>query len=189
MNGSRDVSGHKRSRRELEGNPRRRRHGQGSRQPRSPVGGVPRRELSPYRSLACGSGRHRRVDLSRPGRSPSCTVRVVLAVMHPSSASKRQRRCTSRVVHLAVEQDPDWDEQAYVTSERSRVTMSCVLRYCDRRQHVVPAVPAEPRPAVCGGVVARQPAPDLDYRPTAFCDSERCGGRLVGAVQTWKPAK
>lgn len=29
-------------------------------------------------------------------------------------------------------------------------------------------------------------APDLDYRPTAYCTSDRCGGRIVEAVQTWK---
>ena len=29
-------------------------------------------------------------------------------------------------------------------------------------------------------------APDLDYRPTAYCASERCGGKIVAAVQTWK---
>lgn len=29
--------------------------------------------------------------------------------------------------------------------------------------------------------------PDLDFRPTAYCTSQRCGGELVQAVQTWKP--
>lgn len=31
--------------------------------------------------------------------------------------------------------------------------------------------------------------PDLDYRPTACCTSERCGGKIVQAVQAWKPRK
>lgn len=30
------------------------------------------------------------------------------------------------------------------------------------------------------------PTPDLDYRPAAYCISDRCGGRHVQAVQTWK---
>ncbi len=29
-------------------------------------------------------------------------------------------------------------------------------------------------------------APDLDYRPRAYCTSNRCGGRHVDAVQSWK---
>jgi DNA (cytosine-5)-methyltransferase 1 len=29
--------------------------------------------------------------------------------------------------------------------------------------------------------------PDLDYRPTAYCTSDRCAGTIVQAVQTWKP--
>jgi site-specific DNA-cytosine methylase len=28
--------------------------------------------------------------------------------------------------------------------------------------------------------------PDLDYMPVAYCASDRCGGRIVRAVQTWK---
>ena len=33
---------------------------------------------------------------------------------------------------------------------------------------------------------AGNPAPDLDYRPVAYCISDVCGGRHVEAVQTWK---
>lgn len=28
--------------------------------------------------------------------------------------------------------------------------------------------------------------PDLDYRPVALCESQRCGGKIVQAVQSWK---
>lgn len=31
--------------------------------------------------------------------------------------------------------------------------------------------------------------PDLDYRPLAYCTSDRCGGEYVNAVQSWKPRK
>jgi site-specific DNA-cytosine methylase len=31
--------------------------------------------------------------------------------------------------------------------------------------------------------------PNLDYTPTAYCISDRCGGKHVAAVQTWKPQR
>ncbi len=33
------------------------------------------------------------------------------------------------------------------------------------------------------------PRPNLDYRPPAWCTSDRCGGTETLAVQTWKPVK
>lgn len=153
--------------------------------------------------------------------SPSCT--------HHSQANAT--KVYERGLQLAIDEDEDWDEQAYVNSERSRVTMSCVLRYAERRRPDVIAVENvievtkwgpgrngatfrwwmtelrnlgyEIRPLFLNSmffppcpqsrdrvyIVAWRKgnaAPDLDFRPPAFCTSQRCGGLMVDAVQTWR---
>jgi site-specific DNA-cytosine methylase len=128
-------------------------------------------------------------------------------------------------------EDEEWDEQAFVNSERSRVTMSCVLRYCEKNKPEILVVENvlevtkwgpgssgssfkwwmteldklgyEIRPCFFNSqffapcpqsrdriyIVAWRKgntAPDLDYRPTAYCTSDICCGRIVPSVQTWK---
>lgn len=153
--------------------------------------------------------------------SPSCT--------HHSQANAK--KIYAKGLQLAMWEDEDWDEQDYVNSERSRVTMSCVLRYIDAHhpeifvvENVLEVTKWGPnrdgstfrwwldevrkagydvKPlflnsmffAPCPQSRDRvyfvcwrkgNQAPDLDYRPTAFCTSDGCGGRIVQAVQTWK---
>lgn len=128
----------------------------------------------------------------------------------------------------------EFDEAAYARSERSRVTMSCVLRYADRRrpesivvENVVevchwgpgrdgstfrwwlqtlknigyeveccffnsmffPPCPQSRDRIYIVAWLRGNKRPDLDYRPVAYCASQKCGGRIVRAVQTWKPRK
>lgn len=153
--------------------------------------------------------------------SPSCT--------HHSQANAS--KVYERGYQLALMDDPDWDEQAFVNSERSRVTMSCVLRYVAHNRPEIVAVEnvievTKWGPGKNGAsfrwwldeldklgyetrllflnamffapcpqsrdrlfVVAWRKgntAPDLDYRPRAYCTSDRCGGEFVDAIQTWK---
>lgn len=126
----------------------------------------------------------------------------------------------------------EFDEQAYARSERSRMTMACVLRYASRNrpeiivtENVVEVCqwgpgkdgstfrwwlgeltklgyeyqccffnsqffPPCPQSRDRVYIVAWRKGnkrPDLDYRPVACCISQKCAGRLVNAVQTWKP--
>lgn len=153
--------------------------------------------------------------------SPSCT--------HHSQANAKKVYRSG--LQAAMFDDEDWDEHSYVNSERSRVTMSCVLRYCDANhpelvvvENVIEVTKWGPGQngktfrwwlaeldklgyetklcflnsmffAPCPQsrdrvyIVAWRKgnkAPDLDYRPTAYCTSDRCGGRMVESVQTWK---
>lgn len=155
--------------------------------------------------------------------SPSCT--------HHSQANAK--KIYERSLQMAMFDDENWDEQEYVNSERSRVTMSCVLRYVDANHPDIFVVEnvlevtqwgpgkdgstfkwwmAEIRKLgykikccffnsmffapcpqsrdrvyiVCWK--AGNKAPNLDYRPPAFCASDSCGGRMVHAVQSWKAA-
>ncbi len=154
--------------------------------------------------------------------SPSCR--------HHSQANAKKIYRQGR--QLSIYEDEDWDEERYANSERSRVTMSCVLRYVAARLPEIVAVEnvlevTKWGPGQDGStfkwwmtelrnlgyeiqicffnsmfwapcpqsrdriyIVAHRRgnrAPDLEYRPTAYCTSDRCGGRLVEAVQTWKP--
>ncbi len=43
-------------------------------------------------------------------------------------------------LQMAMLEDEEWDEQAFVNSERSRVTMSCVLRYVEANRPEIVAV-------------------------------------------------
>jgi DNA (cytosine-5)-methyltransferase 1 len=126
----------------------------------------------------------------------------------------------------------EFDDAAYARSERSRVTMTCVLRYADRNRPEIVVV--ENVVEVCHWGPGRDGStfawwlselrnldyeieplflnsqffapcpqsrdriyivawrkgnrrPDLDYRPTAYCTSDRCAGRMVEAVQSWRP--
>lgn len=153
--------------------------------------------------------------------SPACTN-------HSQANSKK---VYERGLQTAMFEDDDWDEQAFVNSERSRVTMSCVLRYCAQNRPEILVVENvlevtkwgpggdgssfkwwmseldklgyEIRPCFLNSqffapcpqsrdriyLVAWRKgntAPDLDYRPTAYCTSDVCCGRIVEAVQTWK---
>jgi DNA (cytosine-5)-methyltransferase 1 len=155
--------------------------------------------------------------------SPSCT--------HHSTANAK--KAYERGLQTAMFEDPDWDDQEFVNSERSRVTMSCCIRYAEARRPKVFVVEnvlevtqwgpdkdgstfkwwmGEIRKlgyqvkclflnsmffAPCPQsrdriyIVAWQeghPVPDLDYRPPAYCISDACNGRMVDAVQVWKPA-
>jgi DNA (cytosine-5)-methyltransferase 1 len=153
--------------------------------------------------------------------SPSCR--------HHSQANAK--KVYEQGHQLTLLDDDEWDEEAYANSERSRVTMSCVLRYAAQNQPEIVVVenvlevtkwgpgkngatfrwwmtelrnldydirccflnsmffPPCPQSRDRIYVVAWRRgnrAPDLDYRPMAFCTSDRCGGQLVDAVQTWK---
>ena len=153
--------------------------------------------------------------------SPGCT--------HHSPANAKKIYQRGRQTTL-FEQD-DFDEVAYASSERSRVTMSCVLRYADRHkpeilvvENVVevthwgpgrdgstfawwkrtlenigyeiecvflnsqffPPCPQSRDRIYIVGYRKGNRRPNLDYRPLAFCTSQRCNGRHVYAVQTWK---
>ncbi len=154
--------------------------------------------------------------------SPACTHHS------PANAAK----VFERGLQLAMfEADDDWDEQSYVNSERSRVTMSCVLRYVAAAHPEIIAVenvievtkwgpgrngatfhwwmgelrklgyeiqlcflnsmffPPCPQSRDRLYIVAHRKgnkAPDLDYRPTAYCTADQCGGRIVSARQSWK---
>lgn len=154
--------------------------------------------------------------------SPSCT--------HHSQANAK--KIYERGLQTAMFEDEDWDEQAFINSERARVTMSCVLRYARERHPEIVCVenvlevttwgpgrdgssfrhwmteltnlgyevhccffnsmffPPCPQSRDRIYIVAWRKgntAPDLDYRPVASCTSDRCGGKIVNAVQTWKP--
>lgn len=153
--------------------------------------------------------------------SPACT--------HHSQANAK--KIYSRGHQAAIDDDDEWDEQAYVNSERSRVTMSCVLRYAAARhpeiiavenvvevtkwgpnrdgstfewwcrelekegyviQHLYfnsmffPPCPQSRDRWYCVASRRGSTMPDLDYRPRAYCMSDRCGGRHVEAVQSFK---
>lgn len=156
---------------------------------------------------------------------------VVFNCTHHSSANAK--KVYERGLQQAMWEDPDWDEQEFVNSERSRVTMSCVLRYTERHHPEIVCVENVLEVTMWGPgkdgstfkwwmselrkigyevkclflnsmffapcpqsrdrlyIVAWRKgnrAPDLDYRPAAFCVSDACGGRMVEAIQTWKPA-
>ncbi|HJP90864.1 MAG TPA: DNA cytosine methyltransferase [Pyrinomonadaceae bacterium] len=153
--------------------------------------------------------------------SPGCT--------HHSPANAKKLYQRGRQTSLFEEED--FDEVAYANSERSRVTMSCVLRYVERNRPEILVVenvvevtlwgpdrdgstfawwkrtlenmgyeieclflnsqffPPCPQSRDRLYIVAWRAGnsrPNLDYRPLAFCTSQRCGGRHVYAVQTWK---
>lgn len=153
--------------------------------------------------------------------SPACT--------HHSMANAK--KIYARGLQVALFEDEDWDHQRYANSERSRVTMSCVLKYAAARRPEIVVVenvvevtkwgpngngatfkwwlaeldklgydhhlcwfnsmffPPCPQSRDRLYIVAWRKgntAPTLDYRPTAYCTSQRCGGRIVEAIQTWK---
>jgi DNA (cytosine-5)-methyltransferase 1 len=155
--------------------------------------------------------------------SPGCT--------HHSQANAQKLYAQGRQQTLPGFEDDDFDEVAFARSERSRVTMSCVLRYVAHRHPEILVVenvvevtswgpsrdgstfrwwlreldllgydvepcwfnsmffPPCPQSRDRAYFVAWRKGntrPDLDYRPPACCTSDRCGGRMVDAVQTWK---
>ena len=152
--------------------------------------------------------------------SPGCT--------HHSPANSKKLYQRGRQTMLF---DDDFDEAAYANSERSRVTMSCVLRYADKHKPEIIVVENVVEvtlwgPGRDGSTFAwwkrtlekigyeieplflnsqffppcpqsrdriyivcwkrGNKKPDLDYRPIAYCTSNRCGGRHISAIQTWK---
>lgn len=152
--------------------------------------------------------------------SPGCT--------HHSPANAKKIYQRGRQTTLF---DDDFDEVAYANSERSRVTMSCVLRYADKHKPEIIVVenvvevtlwgpgrdgstfawwkrtlekigyeieclflnsqffPPCPQSRDRLYIVCWRRGnlkPDLDYRPIAYCTSNRCGGRHISAIQTWK---
>lgn len=154
--------------------------------------------------------------------SPGCT--------HHTQANAKKLYQRGRQTMLFG--DEDFDDALYANSERSRVTMSCVLRYADR--HRPELITVENVVEVCHWGPGRDGStfrwwmqtlknlgyeveccffnsmffppcpqsrdriyivawlkgnkrPDLDYHPISYCTSDRCGGKIVGAVQTWKP--
>lgn len=183
---------------------------------------------------------HWQADLVDPGsknyRDPSDLPRARFAWFSPSCTHHSQanaKKVYQRGLQIAMFEDEEWDEQEYVNSERSRVTMSCVLRYVDAKRPDILVVenvlevtqwgpgkdgstfkwwmtevrnlgyeveccffnsmffPPCPQSRdrvyiVCWRKGNRKP--DLAYRPPAFCASDSCGGRMVAAVQSWKPA-
>lgn len=153
--------------------------------------------------------------------SPACT--------HHSQANAK--KIYKSGLTAAMLDDPDYDDQAYVNSERSRVTMSCVLRYAYSRkpdciavenvvevtkwgpdrdgstfewwcrelekagynlQHLYlnsmffPPCPQSRDRYYCVATRKGLTKPDLDYRPPAYCTSQRCGGKMVDARQVFK---
>ncbi len=155
---------------------------------------------------------------------------VVHNCTHHSQANAK--KIYLKGLQRALWDDDDWEDQAYVNSERSRVTMSCVLRYAAHNHPEIIAVENVVEVTKWGPkrdgttflwwmnelrklgyevqlcwfnsmffgpcpqsrdrlyIVAHRKgnkAPDLDYRPTAYCTSNRCSGRIVEARQTWKP--
>lgn len=62
--------------------------------------------------------------------SPACT--------HHSQANSK--KVYDEGLHSAMAADDDWGDQHYVNSERSRVTMSCVLRYVSSKRPEIVAV-------------------------------------------------
>jgi DNA (cytosine-5)-methyltransferase 1 len=156
--------------------------------------------------------------------SPGCT--------HHSPANAQKLYERGRQAGLFDEED--FDQAAFARSERSRVTMSCVLRYVERNRPELLVVENVCEVAFWGPgrdgttfawwkrtlenldyeveccffnsqffppcpqsrdriyIVAWRRGnrrPDLDYRPIAYCDSGRCGGRIGEAVQSWKRPK
>ena len=154
---------------------------------------------------------------------------VVHNCTHHSQANAK--KIYARGLQVALFDDEDWDQQRYANSERSRVTMSCVLKYTAARHPEIVVVenvievtkwgpggdgstfkwwmreldklgydhhlcwfnsmffPPCPQSRDRLYIVAWRKgntAPTLDYRPIAYCTSQRCGGRIVEAVQTWK---
>lgn len=153
--------------------------------------------------------------------SPGCT--------HHSPANAQKLYGLGRQA-LLFDLADDFDEAAYAKSERSRVTMSCVLRYISRNrpeigvvenvvevtkwgpgrdgstfkwwlrelkllgyeveccffnsQFFPPCPQSRDRIYIVFWRKGNQ-RPDLDYRPVAYCTSERCGGRHVNAVQSF----
>lgn len=184
---------------------------------------------------------HWRADLVDPEsadyRDPAELPRARFAWFSPACTHHSQanaQKAFERGLQIAMFEDEAWDEQAAVNSERSRVTMSCVLRYCERNHPEIIVVenvvevtawgpgrdgstfrwwyselekmgyeieplflnsqffPPCPQSRDRIYIVAWRKGnqrPDLDYRPTAYCDSYRCGGKIVQAVQTWKARK
>lgn len=157
--------------------------------------------------------------------SPGCT--------HHTQANAKKIYARGRQYILFADGE-EFDEAAYARSERSRVTMSCVLRYSSRKRPDIIVVENVVEVAHWGDgrdgstfrwwlselkklgyeyeccffnsmffppcpqsrdriyIVAWRKGntrPDLDYRPVACCPSDRCGGRIVRAVQTWKQRK
>jgi DNA (cytosine-5)-methyltransferase 1 len=155
--------------------------------------------------------------------SPGCT--------HHSPANAKKIYARGRQALLFELED--FDYAAYAKSERSRVTMSCVLRYAERHKDQLRVLVVENVIEVCKWgpdrdgstfqwwlrklknigyevelcffnsqffppcpqsrdrvyIVAWRKGnkrPDLEYRPPAYCTSERCCGRHVEAVQSWK---
>lgn len=156
--------------------------------------------------------------------SPGCT--------HHSQANAKKLYQQGRQSMLPGLLDDEFDEAAYANSERSRVTMSCVLRYTAKHSPEIIVVenvvevchwgpgrdgttfrwwlreiqnlgynveplflnsmffPPTPQSRDRIYIVAWRKGnrrPNLDYRPAAMCVSETCNGRMVEAVQTWKP--
>jgi DNA (cytosine-5)-methyltransferase 1 len=156
--------------------------------------------------------------------SPGCTHHS------PANAKKLYQRGRQRTI---FDGEDDFDEVAYANSERSRVTMSCVLRYAEKHkpeilvvENVVevtlwgpgrdgstfawwkrtlekigyeiqclflnsqffPPCPQSRDRIYIVGSRKGNIRPDLDYRPIAYCTSNRCGGRHISAIQTWKRA-
>jgi C-5 cytosine-specific DNA methylase len=156
--------------------------------------------------------------------SPGCTHHS------PANAKKLYQRGRQRTI---FEGEDDFDEVAYANSERSRVTMSCVLRYAEKHkpeilvvENVVevtlwgpgrdgstfawwkrtlekigyeiqclflnscffPPCPQSRDRIYIVGSRKGNIRPNLDYRPIAYCTSNRCGGRHISAIQTWKRA-
>lgn len=152
--------------------------------------------------------------------SPGCTHHS------PANSKKIYQQGRQRTIF-----DEEFDEAAFANSERSRVTMSCVLRYVEKHkpeilvcENVVEVTlwgpgrdgstfrwwkrtlenlgyeveclffnsqffPPCPQSRDRIYIVAWRKGntrPDLDYRPIAYCTSNRCAGRHVAAVQTWK---
>lgn len=154
--------------------------------------------------------------------SPSCK--------HHSQANAKKVYLNGPSVFDQMSEDPEFDQEAYANSERSRVSMMCVLRYAAAHhpnmiavENVVEAAkwgpnrdgstfrwwlkelhklgyqteclflnsmffPPCPQSRDRMYVVAWRgvSAPNLDYRPTAYCTSDICGGELTRGVQTWK---
>lgn len=154
--------------------------------------------------------------------SPGC--------QHHSPSNAHRLYAEGRQVMLFADGE-EFDEAAYANSERSRMTMACVLRYA--AHHKPELIVTENVVEVCQWgadkdgstfrwwlnelkkigyeyhlcffnsmffppcpqsrdrvyIVAWRRGnrkPDLDYRPVAYCISQKCGGRIVNAVQTWK---
>lgn len=79
---------------------------------------------------------------------------------------------------------PETSADRYASSERSRATAVCPLRYAVAHRPLVAVIECMIELAQRG-----LPRPDLRHRPDAYCTSSRCGGQWVPATQAWKPSK